>query len=512
MLSKVKSNVEVMSHIPDQAHIATVSFGVGGTPEYLLKGLHDHYLAHQRPKNITFSTTAGIGTIPGQTGADLLLQEGFLKRFIGSHIMSSPNTAQAILDNQIEGYLLPQGTIGMIYQDAARQGSGILTQVGLNTYADPDQLGGAMNERSQESLVDKICLNGQDWLYYKPWKIDVAIIKATYADEKGNLSFRHETNDLEVYALAAAAHHHDGIVIAQVEEVVKSGSLPAREVEIPGALVDYIVIADPEYHRQTFGHQYHPALSQEIRVPYQKQDKFEYSPAKAVARRAAKEIEDGMIVNIGYGLASEVAKIFAEEERIDNIHLTTDLGAFGGLPASGHDYGPNYNADAVLNTLDMFALYQGGGLDACILGFGQFDEKGNMNTTVLSNRLIGPGGMVDIAHGSDHIIFIGTFSVKADLTIQNGQLIINKEGKLVKFAKEIEHITFNAEEAIAKGKKITIITERAVFQVSENNQLCLTEYAPGIDIEKDIIDLMPFDIEVSENLKEMSKNLWAQDN
>lgn len=222
-------------------------------------GLHEYFKAHQSPRDISFSTTAGIGTIPGETGADLLALDGFLKRFYGSHIMSSPKTSQAILDDKIEGYLIPQGTVGMLYHDAARHSSGVLTQVGLNTYADPNQSGSKMNTIETDEIVEKIQLNNEEWLYYKPWKIDVALIKATFADERGNLSFRYETNELEIFSLAAAAHNNGGIVIAQVEQVVEAGSLPAREVKIPGALVDYVVVADPKYHVQTFNNPYDPA-------------------------------------------------------------------------------------------------------------------------------------------------------------------------------------------------------------------------------------------------------------
>lgn len=510
MSSKVKPLAEAISQIPDNAHIATVSFGMGGTPEYLLLGLHEHYKEHQSPKNICFSTTAGIGTIPGETGADLLALDGFLKRFYGSHIMSSPNTGQAILDDKIEGYLIPQGTVGMLYHDAARHSSGVLTKVGLNTYADPDQSGSKMNQIETDDIVEKIELNGQEWLYYKPWKIDVALVKATFADERGNLSFRHETNELELFSVATAAHNNGGIVIAQVEQVVEAGSMPAREVKIPSALVDYVVVSDPKYHMQTFANPYDPALSQQIKVRYDDHADFKFSPKKIIARRAEREIKDGMVVNIGYGLASETAKIFAEKGRVDDVYLTTDLGAFGGLPSSGYRYGTSYNAEAILNSLDMFALYHGGGLDACILGFGQFDEDGNMNTTELAGRLIGPGGMLDITHGSKNIIFIGTFTTKAKLSIESGKLKIDQEGKPVKFAKNLSYVTFNAGQAIDQGKTITIITERAVFTISQSKKLCLTEYAPGIDVDKDILSLIPFDIEISDNLKEMSADLFVE--
>lgn len=510
MSSKVKQLAEAISQIPDNAHIATVSFGVGGTPEYLLLGLHEYFKAHQSPRDISFSTTAGIGTIPGETGADLLALDGFLKRFYGSHIMSSPKTSQAILDDKIEGYLIPQGTVGMLYHDAARHSSGVLTQVGLNTYADPDQSGSKMNTVETDEIVEKIQLNNEEWLYYKPWKIDVALIKATFADERGNLSFRHETNELEIFSLAAAAHNNGGIVIAQVEQVVEAGSLPAREVKIPSALVDYVVVADPKYHVQTFNTPYDPALAQQIKVRYEDHADFKISPKKVIARRAELEIQDGMIVNIGYGLASETAKIFAEKGRVDDVYLTTDLGAFGGLPSSGYRYGTNYNAEAIINSLDMFALYHGGGLDACILGFGQFNEVGDMNATELAGRLIGPGGMLDITHGAKNIIFIGTFTTKAELSIESGKLNIIKEGKPFKFVKDLSYVTFNAGQAIDQGKTITIITERAVFTVSENRKLCLIEYAPGIDVEEDILKQIPFDVEVSDDLKEMSADLFFE--
>lgn len=217
-----------------------------------------------------------------------------------------------------------------------------------------------------------------------------------------------------------------------------------------------------------------------------------------------------MIVNIGYGLASETAKIFAEKGRVDDVYLTTDLGAFGGLPSSGYRYGTNYNAEAIINSLDMFALYHGGGLDACILGYGQFNEVGDMNTTELAGRLIGPGGMLDITHGAKNIIFIGTFTTKAELSIESGKLNIIKEGKPFKFVKDLSYVTFNAGQAIDQGKTITIITERAVFTVSENKKLFLIEYAPGIDVEEDILKQIPFDIEVSDDLKVMSADLFVE--
>ena len=512
MKSKEISEIDVMQFIPDGAHIGTTSFGVGGLPEQLLAGLGKYYEKHQRPKHISVHSTGGIGSGKGR-GLDHLIAPGLLKRFVGSHISGSPLANEAAQNNQFELFELPQGIIGKLYRDQAGKGPGVFSKVGIDSFIDPNQLGGKLNEQAQaaEDLVERIEIKGEQWLHYLPLGINVAFIRATYADQAGNLSITHESSKLESLSLAIAAHNAGGVVIAQVEEVVENHSIPAKEVIVPGALVDHVVVAtEKKYHMQTGGTYYNPALSSEIRVPLDKQLNMEWSTQKVIVRRASQEIPKGSIVNLGNGISSYVGEIFAESNKIDEYHLTTDLGSFGGLPATGRDYAPNYNADAVITTEDMFNLYHGDGLDVTVLGFGQMNEIGNMNTTKFGDYFFGPGGMIDISHGAKKIIFVGTFVVKGQTVIEDGQLVIKKEGVKPKFVKELPLITFSAEYARERGKEILVITDRAVFDFTEEGEMRLCEIAPGLDLKKDILNWMEFKPVISDNLKEMDRDLFQE--
>lgn len=513
MSKKEKSYIEVMQYIPNEAKIGTTSFGVGGLPEQLLVGLGKYYEAHQQPKNISFHTTGGIGGGKGR-GLDHLIAPGLLKRFVGSHLAGSPLANQAAQENQFELFELPQGVIGKLYRDGAGKGPGVFSQVGMASFIDPNQEGGKLNEKAKEAedLVESIEIKGERWLHYQPLNINVAFIKASYADQEGNLSITHESSKLESLSLATAAYNAGGIVIAQVEEIVENQSLPAKEVIVPGALVDYVVLAEEEqYHMQTAATYYDPALSNEIRVPLEKQLSLPLSPNKLIVRRASQEIPKGSVVNLGNGIASYLGEIIVESDRLADYHLTTDLGSFGGLPATGRNYAPNYNADAVISTEDMFNFYHGEGLDVAVLGFGQMDDKGNMNTTKFGDYIFGPGGMIDISHGAKKIIFVGTFVVKGKTAIEDGQLVIKEEGVKPKFVEELPLITFSADYARERGKEVVVVTERAVFDFTEEGEMRLCEIAPGLDLEKDILSWMEFKPVISENLKEMDQALFQED-
>lgn len=509
---KIVDYKEVMENIPDKALIATASFGFGGTPEQLMLGLHEHFKEKQAPKHISFMTTAGIGTFPEKTGLDLLNYPDFLECFYGSHLLGSPNASQAAQQNEYAAYLLPQGIIGQMYQDAARKGPGVISRIGLDTFIDPRVKGGKMNALADEKgdIVQLVEIHDEEWLHYQPVKIDVAFIKATYADHRGNLSFKHETNELEFLSIAIATHNNGGIVIAQVEEVVEDFSLPAKEVKIPGKLVDFVVKAAPENHRQLLSHQYHPGLSQEIRVDLSTFKQMPESIIKKMAQRINQEIADGDCVNIGYGFASQIAQYFLDEDRLEKIHLTTDLGAYGGLPASGYSYGSNWNAEAIISTADMMSLYQSGGLDVTIIGFGLVDQLGNVDTVDMGDKFAGPGGMIDITTGADKIIFVGNFVLSGQAELVDNALKITKEGKGPKFVEELKYTTFNAKQALSLGKEILIITERAIFDVVPEG-LRLIEYAPGLNVEKDIIAKMAFRPIIANHLKQMDwKDSYTQ--
>ena len=512
MKSKVRSVTEIVTLVKDKARIAFTTSGIGGLAEEFFGALRQQYEQTSHPKDITVISVAGLSRGEG-TGIDLLLAPGLLKRYIGSHIHGAPLTGQAALNNQIELFIIPQGTIGLLYRNAAEKGPGVWTKVGLDTYVDPRHSGGKMSDkaRQQEDLMTVETLQGEEWLFYKSIGIDVAVIKATYADEKGNLAFNHEPMNLQALTMAIAAKNSGGIVIAQVEQVVKRDSLQAKSVLVPGILVDYVYKGTPEYHQQTFATSYNPLLSNEIRSDYLPIKPAPLSPKLVIARRAALELKQNSIINIGVGLPCMVSNLFYEANLLDEYHFTTDLGAVGGVPAPGFDYGPNYNAEAVINSGDMFNLYHGGGLETTVLGFGEINQNGNVNTTLLGNRIMGPGGMMDIAEGAKQIIFVGPFMVKDKSHIENNQLVVDDQGSKSKFTDTLSYVTFNGLKAVKAGKKIIIVTDRAVFELNKEAKLVLTEVAPGIDLQKDVLDHLPFNPEIAEDLKEIDSQLYQDE-
>ncbi|MGH2105333.1 CoA-transferase [Aerococcus urinaeequi] len=512
MKSKVRSVTEIVALVKDEARIAFTTSGIGGLAEEFFSALRQQYDQASHPKDITVISVAGLSRGEG-TGIDLLLAPGLLKRYIGSHIHGAPLTGQAALNNQIELFIIPQGTIGLLYRNAAEKGPGVWTKVGLDTYVDPRHSGGKMSDkaRQQEDLMVVENLQGEEWLFYKSIGIDVAVIKATYADDQGNLTFTHEPMNLQALTMAIAAKNSGGIVIAQVEQVVKRGSLQAKSVLVPGILVDYVYKGTPEYHQQTFATSYNPLLSNEIRSDYLPIKPAPLSPKLVIARRAALELKQNSIINIGVGLPCMVSNLFYEANLLDEYHFTTDLGAVGGVPAPGFDYGPNYNAEAVINSGDMFDLYHGGGLETTVLGFGEINQNGNVNTTLLGNRIMGPGGMMDIAEGAKQIIFVGPFMVKDKSHVENNQLVVDEQGSNSKFTDALSYVTFNGLKAVKAGKKITIVTDRAVFVLNKEAKLVLTEVAPGLELHKDVLDHMPFNPEIAEDLKEIDSQLYQDE-
>lgn len=509
-MSKLRNYIEVMEAIPDNAWIGMSSLGMGGVPEQLLAGLGAYFQKNGSPRNINVVTTGGIGIGKGR-GLDHLLFPDLLSRITGSYLNFSPNTIQAVLDNQVAMTFLPQGIISQLYRDSARKGIGVMSQVGLNTFIDPRQMGGKMNDLARQlpDSVSEIFFDGERWLHYHPLPINVAFIKGTYADSRGNISMKHEPHILDSLSIASAARNRSGIVIVQVEAIVEDYSIPAKEVVIPGAFVDYIVVSEPKYHMQTPNIVYDAALSNEIRVDLTTRVKpLPLSDKKVILRRAAQELKKNSFVNVGVGLAAQVSDVLCEHKLLDQLHLNVDLGAIGGKPVTGYDYGMNYNAESIIATQDLFNHYHGGGLDATILGFGEFDGFGNMNTTLLNGTLHGPGGMMDLTYGAEHIIFVGNFTIKANIQIENGQLIIKEEGLAEKFVSRVAINNFNGQEMLALGKEVTIITERAVFKLQQNGRLKLMEIAPGINLQTDILDLLPFSIDVAENLSQMPEELF----
>ena len=500
--------IEVMAKIPDQAIIATTSFGIGGMPEQLFAGLGEYYRQHQSPRAITFISTAGLGMGEGR-GLDHLIVPGLLKRVVSSYLFLCPLAEALARQDAYELFMLPQGIIGQLYQNAAQRGPGVFSQVGLDTFIDPRLQAGQMNPsaQAQTPYVSTCQIDGQPYLHYRPLNFNVAFIKGTFADRQGNISLKHETNRLEQFSLAAGAKNAGGLVIAQVEEIIDK-KIPAHEVVVPGHLVDEVVIGQSHYHQQTSFIHYSPYLSNEQTKELSFETQTSLTIEDIILRRAASELPDYSLVNIGNGLASRINRVIGEQGLLDRIKFAIDFGGYGGYPCSGYDYGPSINAEAILASQDMFSLFHGGGLDATILGFGQLDPYGNMNSTLLGGKIYGPGGMIDITHGAQKIIFIGEFRQGEQVELVDQQVRILHSGNHDKFVKKLVNISFASGIQLNAGKEIMVITSRAVFDLDRQGKLRLIEIAPGLDLEQDILQQLSFQPVISPSLKKMDSSLF----
>ena len=444
-------------------------------------------------------------------GANRLARPGLVKRIIGGHWSGVPALYQLVAGNQAEGYNMPLGPMSHLYRDIAAGKPGHLSRVGLGTFADPRFGGGKLNEMTTEDLVELVEIGGEEYLFYKAFPVNVAIIRGTTADPAGNITMEREALTCDTLSVAMAAHNSGGMVIAQVERLAEVNSLNPRQVKIPGALVDCIVLAtDPANHPQTFGSPYNPAFSAEVRVPLTSLAPMPLSARKIIARRAAMELRPNSVVNLGFGIPEGVASVAAEEKIADLMTLTAEPGAIGGIPAGGGDFGTATNAQAIIDMPYQFDFYDGGGLDAAFLGLAQADREGNVNVSRFGPRLAGAGGFIDISQNAKKVLFLGTFAAgDLQVSVVEGKLLIERDGQHQKFVEEVEHRTFSGPYAARQGKDVLYITERCVFRRTTEG-LELTEVAPGIDIERDILAKMAFKPIVTKR-REMDGRIFRSD-
>jgi acyl CoA:acetate/3-ketoacid CoA transferase len=506
---------EAAELIPDEAIVTVSSSSALGCPDAVLAAVGARFDAEGHPRNLTTLHPIAAGDMWGVKGIDHLARPGCLARVLGGSYPSGPSSAEPpaiwkmVSGDVIPCYNVPSGILFDMHREAAAKRPGVLTKVGMDTFVDPVNEGCAMNAKAKAApIVQRVTFAGEDWLFFPTIVPSVAIIRATTADERGNLSFEHEGGILGPLDQALSVRNNGGLVIAQVKRLAAAGSLRPHDVIVPGVLVDVIVVAPDQ--KQTTNTPYDPAISGEIFRPLSSFETTEFGVGKTIARRVAQELHDGDSVNIGFGISANVPRILIEEGRHGDVTWVIEQGAVGGVPLLDFQFGCASNAEAIVPSPAQFTYFQGGGFDMSLLSFLQIDRHGSVNVSKLGLRphvTAGAGGFVDITARAKKIVFSGYFTAGAKLEILNGQLKIVKEGKIKKLVEAVEQITFSGPRALQQGQEILYVTERCVLRL-EREGLTVIEIAPGVDLERDVLAQAEFPLRVSPSLKTSEAKLF----
>ena len=514
-MTKIRTAAQAVAVIKDGATIAVSSSSGLCCPDAVLAALGERFRTTGTPRDLTSVLPIAAGDFFGTKGVDHLAQKGLLRRIIGGSYPSGPTNAeppliwQMILREEVAAWNVPSGIVFDMLREGAGKRPGVLTKVGIDTFVDPDQVGCAMNASARaEPLVRHVQFMGEDWLHFSAIHPDIAIIRATTADENGNLTYEHEGATLGAMEMALAARNSGGIVIAQVKRIAKQGSLKPHDVRVPGILVDIIVEAPQQL--QTTSTLYDPAISGEIFRPLDSFEIPDLNIGKVIARRVAQELRSGWAVNIGFGISANVPRIFVEEGQHGAVTWVIEQGAVGGIPLLDFKFGCAANAEAFVASPHQFSYFQAGGFDCALLSFLEIDKEGSVNVSRLAatpHRTAGAGGFVDITARAKKLVFSGLFNAGAKMNLLDGQIVIEKEGRVPKIVDRVDQVSFSGRRARMQGQDVTYVTERCVMKLGPKG-LIVTEIAPGIDLRRDILGQAATPLAVSPDLRIMDSNLF----
>ncbi len=490
---------EAVAAIHDGATIAITGSG-GGLLEAdaLFSAILRRFRETGSPRDLTIVHALGLGDGQG-SGLGRFAHAGLVKRVIGGHWVWSKDMQRLAEAGQIEGYSFPGGVIATLFREIGAGRPGVITRVGLRTFVDPRVGGGKMNAATTEDLVELIEIDGEEYLRFRPFKVDFALVMGSSADDRGNLTVRHEPADLDIFAVALAAHNSGGKVIAQVKRR-DTAPVPARLVRVPGVMVDCTV--EVAAQRQCAIADYDPSISGEARTDAPPAPAMPEGLRLIVAERAARELGHGQSVNFGFGIPGAIPAILASQGRANDYWGSVEQGIHNGAMLDGPMFGAARNADAIVPMVDQFDFYSGGGIDVTFLGMGEMDAGGNVNVSMLGTTVVGPGGFMDITQGARKIVFCGAFEAKG-LDVRrgaDGALDIVAPGSVPKLVKAVRHVTFSGTQARLEGKEVLYVTERAVFRLDPDG-VRLVELADGVDLERDVLERMGFVPLVDEALR-----------
>lgn len=516
-MGKLVSAAEAAARIADGAVVTVSSSSALGCPDLVLKAIGARFDAEGHPKAITTLHPIAAGDMYGVKGIDHIAKDGLLACVIGGSYPSGssnlpmPEIWKMVVEDRIPAYNVPSGILFDMHRDVAARRPGVLTKVGLETFVDPIREGCAMNAKAAaRPIVKRVEFGGETWLHFPNIVPDVCILRATTADERGNLTYEHEGAYLGGLEQAIAVRNHGGLVIAQVKRMTAAGSLRPHDVRVPGHLVDLVVL-DPD-QRQTTETPHDPAISGEIMRPWASFHLAEHGVEKVIARRAAMELRPGMTANLGFGISAMVPRVLLEEGEAQAVTWAIEQGAVGGMPLTGFAFGCASNADAFVPSPQQFVYFQGGGFDMSFLSFLEVDVEGNVNVSKLGKKpylTAGCGGFVDITAHARKIVFSGWFEAGAEVTIAADGLRVVKPGKFSKFVPMVEHVTFAGARARATGQEVLYVTERCVIRLTDAG-LVAVEVMPGIDPARDIVAASGGRVAVAADARPMPMSLLAE--